>query len=153
MVPIFHDYGTYRGLDGVAGKFDHLDLWTSTDPFTAFIYGLGDLFCHQEESRSFMINGSQMPFCSRDISIFIGIIIGLVSWEILQLYADPKGKVEVVFASLLILIMIMEWIIENQSGSNMLFFRVVTGTMAGFGIGSLIWAYSDHEFGIKSNKV
>ncbi len=51
------------------GKFSWLEL----DPFSAFVYGFGDLNCHQKYERSLIINGNQMPVCTRDIGIFAGI--------------------------------------------------------------------------------
>ncbi len=148
IVPMMHDAGTYLGLDGVAGKFDHLDLWRSTDPVTAFIYGLGDLFCHQEQARSFIINGSQMPFCSRDVSIFIGMIVGLFSWEFIRRRVDPTDRIVLLSSLALISIMVLEWLSEGFFGYDSQDLRVITGIMAGVGIGTLIWAYSTHEFGM-----
>jgi uncharacterized membrane protein len=148
IVPMMHHAGAYLGLDGVAGKFDHLDLWRSTDPVTAFIYGLGDLFCHQDQARSFIVNGSQMPFCSRDVSIFVGMIAGLLSWEFISWRVDPTDRMVIVFSLVLISIMVLEWLSEGLFGYDSQGLRVITGMMAGAGIGTLIWAYSTHEFGV-----
>ncbi|TFG67847.1 MAG: DUF2085 domain-containing protein, partial [Methanomassiliicoccus sp.] len=32
--------------------------------------------CHQLADRSYFINGNQMPFCARDLGLFIGLAIG-----------------------------------------------------------------------------
>jgi uncharacterized membrane protein len=37
---------------------------------------IGDTECHQLANRSFFINGNQMPFCSRDVGLFIGLAVG-----------------------------------------------------------------------------
>ncbi len=54
------------------GKF----AWSELDLFSAFIYGFGDLNCHQKYERSWFINDNQMPVCTRDIGIFAGIALG-----------------------------------------------------------------------------
>lgn len=50
--------------------------WTELDPYTGFIYAFGDLNCHNKHERSWEINGNQMPVCTRDIGIFLGLAIG-----------------------------------------------------------------------------
>ena len=54
------------------GMFD----WSKLDPFSALIYGLGDLNCHQKHYRTWELNGNQMPVCTRDIGILAGVIVG-----------------------------------------------------------------------------
>ncbi|HHZ74400.1 MAG TPA: DUF2085 domain-containing protein [Candidatus Poseidoniales archaeon] len=54
------------------GKF----AWSELDIFSAFVYGFGDLNCHQKHERSWVINENQMPVCTRDIGIFAGIFVG-----------------------------------------------------------------------------
>lgn len=54
------------------GKF----AWSELDPFSAFVYGFGDLNCHQKHERSWVINENQVPVCTRDIGIFAGIFVG-----------------------------------------------------------------------------
>jgi uncharacterized membrane protein len=54
------------------GKF----AWSELDLFSAFVYGFGDLNCHQKHERSWKINENQMPVCTRDIGIFAGIFVG-----------------------------------------------------------------------------
>ena len=62
---MFHDQAAH------GGKF----AWTELDLFSAFIYGFGDLNCHQKHERSWTVNGNQMPVCTRDIGIFAGIAV------------------------------------------------------------------------------
>lgn len=53
--------------------------WSELNPYAAMIYAFGDLNCHQKSERSWEINGNQMPVCTRDLGIFLGIfIIGLI---------------------------------------------------------------------------
>ena len=57
--------------------------WTNLNPAWAFVYGFGDLNCHQKHERSWEINGNQMPVCTRDVGIFLGLVIGaaLFGWR------------------------------------------------------------------------
>ena len=42
-----------------------------------FIYSAGDRLCHQKIERSFLINGNQMPFCTRCTAIWLGLTLGI----------------------------------------------------------------------------
>jgi uncharacterized membrane protein len=85
------------------GKF----AWTELDPFAAFIYGFGDLNCHNKADRSWEINGNQMPVCVRDIGIFLGLAIGgflfsrrgLNRWTIRDSFLSifPDDRLEMVY--------------------------------------------------------
>lgn len=50
--------------------------WKELNPYYAFVYGFGDLNCHQKHERSWAINGNQMPVCTRDVGIFAGLVLG-----------------------------------------------------------------------------
>ena len=50
--------------------------WSELDPYSAFIYAFGDLNCHQKHERSWVVNGNQMPVCTRDVGIFLGLALG-----------------------------------------------------------------------------
>jgi uncharacterized membrane protein len=60
------------GIPDNAVKLNSLNL----NGFARALYGLGDLWCHQNSSRSLFVNGNVMPFCARDVGIFIGLAIG-----------------------------------------------------------------------------
>ncbi len=68
----------YLGNSGGANRMDFTDVWKGMPPFQRIIYTIGDFNCHQMSSRSFFINGNQMPFCSRDIGVFSGFVIGAI---------------------------------------------------------------------------
>ena len=57
LSPLLSPYGAFRGLDGSPGFID--GGWEGGGP-ASLAYLLGDLVCHQEESRSLILNGSQM---------------------------------------------------------------------------------------------
>ncbi len=69
--------GTVVDLDGNANMIDYSSLWEELPIPHNAVYYLGDLNCHQKFSRSYVINGNQMPVCSRDVGIFIGCNIGI----------------------------------------------------------------------------
>lgn len=50
--------------------------WMELDPYTGFIYAFGDFNCHNKHERTWEINGNQMPVCTRDIGIFLGLAVG-----------------------------------------------------------------------------
>ena len=70
IAPLVAPYGIYHSLDGSPCFIDH--SWSISD----FPYLIGDFLCHQEQDRSFVLNGSQMPVCSRDIGLIFGLTLG-----------------------------------------------------------------------------
>ncbi len=103
IAPLINDEGSISELSGRANAFDYATIdgwgnwgnsqhgqivaghnqsehttfaWTDLDPYSAFIYGFGDLNCHNKHERSWSINGNQMPVCTRDIGIFFGAFLG-----------------------------------------------------------------------------
>ncbi len=69
--------GTVVNLDGNANMIDYSHLWNELPILQRMVYTLGDLNCHQSYTRSFIINGNQMPVYSRDVGIFLGCNIGI----------------------------------------------------------------------------
>ncbi len=72
------------GDNGKANTVDYLDKWQKLPLYQRMIYMLGDLGCHQKSSRSFFINGNQMPVCSRCFGIFTGLAITLPLLYVLE---------------------------------------------------------------------
>ncbi|MCX8173113.1 MAG: DUF2085 domain-containing protein [Thermoplasmata archaeon] len=64
---------------GERGKVNIIDFQNETGRMPAGareIYAFGDIMCHQHASRSYFLNGNQMPFCARCTGIFFGLAIG-----------------------------------------------------------------------------
>ena len=104
LVPLINDEGAIPKLSGRANAMDYATIdgwgswgnadyqrgndighdqsqygyfaWNELDPYSAFIYGFGDLNCHNKYERSWFINGNQMPMCTRDVGIFFGFVVG-----------------------------------------------------------------------------
>ena len=137
--PFLVPYGTYVDLDGTAVVIDH--GWTGNG-LSGVAYLIGDIFCHQQEARSLMLNGSQMPICIRDTGILVGMTIGFaVSWMLHLRMTDRKWAV---LGLALISVTGIEWILEHPFG-DMPELRLVSGIVTGIGAGLFFaWmAYRD----------
>tara|TARA_A100001037_G_scaffold83195_1_gene75304 strand:- start:183 stop:977 length:795 start_codon:yes stop_codon:yes gene_type:complete len=157
------------------GKF----AWSELDLFSALIYGFGDINCHQKHERSWVINGNQMPVCTRDIGIFAGIFaggmifrrFGLNRWTVRDsiLSVFPDNKVEQIYYSdyrfmlafggiaLLLLPTAIDGglqAITNYESTNLK--RLVTGFIMGMGLGTLfsaVFAANPKQFDYDASKV
>lgn len=74
------------GEEGRANYIDYPHIWVRVPLFHKIVYGLGDLICHQKRSRSFIINGNQMPVCSRDTGLYLGVVATLIPLFITNIY-------------------------------------------------------------------
>ncbi|MEE9116807.1 MAG: DUF2085 domain-containing protein [Thermoplasmata archaeon] len=77
IVPLMIPPGTVADLEGSANRVDFQELWDTLPPYPKAVYYLGDAQCHQISSRTFYLNGNEMPVCARDVSIFLFITLGL----------------------------------------------------------------------------
>lgn len=135
--PFLEPYGTFIGLDGMVGIMDHWSIWTSANPVSGGTYALGDILCHQMESRSFMLNGSQLAICERDLGMFIGIAIGLVA-AILIPERVMRSKRMWYISAVLVIPIFVDWAIQYSTGFDSVLSRSVTGMLAGIGIAFII---------------
>ncbi len=67
---------TLKDLSGRVGSHDNDLQFSSIGPVPHAIYWVGDAECHQIASRSYFLNGNEMPFCARDLGLFIGLAAG-----------------------------------------------------------------------------
>lgn len=74
--PLMVPPNTLSNLSGVVGFHDNDDQFASLGPLPHAIYWIGDGECHQIASRSFFLNGNELPFCARDVGIFLGLVAG-----------------------------------------------------------------------------
>ena len=136
--------------------------WSELNPFWGFVYAFGDLNCHQKHERSWEINGNQMPVCTRDIGIFIGLFIGAAlfglrgvnRWTVRDTFLSvfPDEKIETLYlkdrrmVAMLLLIGIgiapmgidgFTQLLTGYESTNPV--RVVTGLFSGLVIG---WWFS-----------
>ena len=140
ILPFLNAPGDLYGLDGTAGVLDHWDIWKSKDPVTAIVYLFGDIVCHQQQSRSFILNGSQTALCMRDLSIITGAVLGYI---IIRLYShvDICSRRILTISGLFVLSAFSEWAIEGYMHVDSPEMRIITGILAGIGLISLLIAY------------
>jgi uncharacterized membrane protein len=92
--------------------------------------------CHGDPSRSFWIRGRPLPLCSRCItfypSIFLGIGVGILIYFLTELGS--------IFALIIFTVLIVPLVLDGwtqyiglRSSNN--FLRALTGALAGSGIG------------------
>ncbi|MDR0309587.1 MAG: DUF2085 domain-containing protein, partial [Candidatus Methanoplasma sp.] len=120
ILPLLYSNGSFTGLDGRPGVIENLDRTAFADPLTRAVYALGDLFCHQEEGRSFIVNGSQTAFCQRDMSILVGVVAGLIVTDRVVGRVRTGSKLCLTFGILMVASTIAEWAVEYLSGADIL---------------------------------
>ncbi|MDI6887620.1 MAG: DUF2085 domain-containing protein [Candidatus Thermoplasmatota archaeon] len=64
------------GEEGRVGTREYEGVYENFNPVAKFMYSSGDFLCHQKASRSFFINGNQLPYCARCTGIFLGVLLG-----------------------------------------------------------------------------
>ncbi len=69
--------GTTGDLSGTVGVIDNEAVTSSMPAPWSWVYGVGDIACHQMSERSFFLGGNEMPFCARDVAIYAMIAVGL----------------------------------------------------------------------------
>ena len=144
--PLLYPYGSFAGLDGVAGVVENWGALSFADPLTRAVYAAGDMFCHQEWGRSFIINGSQMAFCQRDVSMIAGAIVGLLATDarVGRIYAGKRSCIAL--GAAMVASTLVEWGVEHALGSDILSARVATGLLAGAGIALLLQHYVTRQY-------
>ncbi len=131
-VPFLYAPGTFYNLNGTSGILDH--EWSASQ----FIYALGDILCHQETGRSFIVNGSQVAMCSRDVGMITGCAVTLVlTFNYVGKYPFTEHKITYL-GLLLLLIMITEWVVGATVGYNLIYLRFLFGAIGGAGIALII---------------
>ena len=145
IAPFISPYGSFTGLDGNPGVMDHWDIWSGKEPFTCVVYSIGDMVCHQEQARTLILNGSEMPVCVRDAGLLFGFIIGCSSLLTVegQMFADRYGRPFVIISFLQIF---TDWIIQRSFSLNVPFTRLATGLLAGAGFAILIHLWMRRAF-------
>ncbi len=131
--PLVSPFGTFIHLDGTPSILDH--DWSGYGP-AGWVYAFGDILCHQEFSRSIVLNGSQMPVCGRDVGLLIGMFTGLIGcFWIKSVISDRKY---LVIGILLLLPTALEWIAEHVTALDSMELRVFFGIISGIGAALII---------------
>jgi uncharacterized membrane protein len=77
---------TPYGLVGGANVIDHESLWEKFPLYARVVYTIGDAQCHQLYTRSFWLNGNQMPIDERMTAMYLFANIGLLA----TMFARPS---------------------------------------------------------------
>ena len=96
IVPFLSPPDTLRHLDGYGNRVDNADKYESIDPFSRFIYTFADSQCHQKEDRSYVLNGNEMPMCSRCTALFFFANLGFIS----AVFLRPDNSLSKTFLSM-----------------------------------------------------
>lgn len=87
--------------------------------------------CHQKPERSFFIKRYQCPICARCLGVWIGYVIGLLTFKL----HTPSF----ILCVLLMGIMLLDWLLQyNEIVISNNYRRLVTGIMCGYGLIILI---------------
>lgn len=125
--PLMVPSGTLEDLSGVVGGHENEGQFDQLSPLPHVIYWLGDAECHQIADRSLFLNDNQMPFCVRDLGIFVGMALGF------GLVTFYRYKINPIFVLVgLVPIGIdggLQALTSYESNNSL---RMVTGFVAGF---------------------
>jgi uncharacterized membrane protein len=125
--PLTLPAGSVRDLSGSVGIVDNANQTAKMNPYARWIYESGDINCHQKASRSLFINGNEMPYCSRCLGIFIGLMLGAM----FSLYIILDLKVWYIIGALAPMgVDGVGQLLGFWESTNAL--RLVTGGLAGF---------------------
>ena len=75
VAPVLVPAGTLTDLSGRVTIHDNDVLFDELSTVPHAVYWFGDAECHQLANRSFFINDNQMPFCARDVGLFVGLAV------------------------------------------------------------------------------
>ena len=135
LSPMLVPSNTLVDLSGRVGGHENENQFKDLSAVPHAIYWLGDAECHQLAKRSYFINGNQMPFCARDLGLFIGLVAGFGAVTFYRFKIHP-------FLALLGFVPIgidgsIQAITSYESNNPL---RLVTGLIAGVA-GSLLLAH------------
>ncbi|WP_400196853.1 DUF2085 domain-containing protein [Candidatus Methanarcanum hacksteinii] len=93
-------------------------------------------------SRSFILNGSQIAFCIRDVSVLIGIVAGLVFsyTEFSKMIGFRKSILMISYAFIILMI---DWAIQHTMDVDVAISRILTGTFFGFALMCVLLSYEN----------
>lgn len=126
LSPMLIPSGSVTDLSGRVLVLDNMDAYRDMNPLSKTIYILGDYNCHQINERSLFINDNQMPFCTRDVGIFIGLLVGAV----IALFVFIRFKLTVLLIGFVPLVVdgALQLATDYESANAI---RIATGALAG----------------------
>lgn len=150
--PLTINENTINDLTGLVGVTNNKDTTDDLSAPWSFVYKCGDSLCHQKASRSFFINGNQMPFCSRCTAIWLGLAIGLGFMLFYKIELNEKFVIFMIIGLIPIGFDGVGQLLGLWESNN--FVRVVTGLpigiISGIAIGIIIDELSEIVSSIKT---
>lgn len=129
-------------FSGKVGTLENEQAIDDMNLFAKAIYTLGDVYCHQLSDRSFELNGNQMPFCARDVALFVGLVIGMMM--ALSMNLRPDIFILILGLTPLAVDGSMQ-ILSSYESSNLI--RVITGLLGGGSISLILSRFADRMIG------
>lgn len=133
LVPYTIPSGSVDDLSGRVGVIDNSAQLEEMNPFARAIYTMGDVYCHQAADRSFFLNDNQMPFCSRDVGLFLGMLGGMLAVVLLRLTLPLWMAIALIMPMAFDSSLQLLTAYESSNG-----LRVITGILAGVGISLIL---------------
>ena len=147
--PFLLPAGSVTDLSGKASSVDNYDQISKMNPLPGAIYLFGDMNCHQLADRSFFLNENQMPFCARDVGIFLGLTGGMLA----VLLLSPRFSWPVLLVLMLPILVdggvqLTGWYESNNA------LRLMTGVLGGIGGAYFLGHFADwaQERGMRSER-
>ena len=127
LSPFISPSGSFLFDGGTPGM---IDGWWKGHGIAGIPYAVGDVFCHQELARSFVLNGSQLPVCMRDTGIVAGAFLGFALCALSGRVSYPPSFA--LAGAIMMAVMVAEWAFET-GGSDIPVLRTASGACAGVG--------------------
>ncbi len=131
--PFLVPSNTLTDLSGRVGFHDNDQQISSLGALPHAIYWIGDAECHQIAARSYFLNGNEMPFCARDVGIFLGLA---AAFGLLTFFRFKVNPIYVILALVPIGIDGGLQAITDYESNNVL--RIFTGLLAGAALAMLV---------------
>jgi len=141
LAPLMLPPGSVPDLSGSAGLSDNEQAIQNISIPWNIVYTAGDRLCHQKLERSFIVNGNQMPFCSRCIGIFAGSTLGIGLMLFFRLPLDEKFLFFILIGIAPLAVDGIGQLFGLWESTNVI--RVLTGLLAGGLTGIAIGAIID----------
>ena len=136
LAPFMGGHGAVYGLEGGHPvEPDFFDVWDDLSPVQGGIYAVGDILCHQDSSRSFHLNGSQLPVCVRDASALAGLVAGLL---LCLRFGAQLDRYAYIMIAVSFALMIADAAIQNVCDLNVFATRILTGAFCGISVAAVI---------------
>jgi uncharacterized membrane protein len=133
IAPLTLPSDSVKDLSGAVGRLDNPGQEAKMNIFARAIYTMGDIECHQIAERSFYLNGNELPVCSRDLGISIGLVTGMIIGLVYVRRINPI----ILVAGLLPMVLDggLQAVSSYQSNNTL---RVLTGILAGVAVALLL---------------